>query len=365
LVEKTLNVPRTSSKRQLSNCPPASSAISLSFNGNNAITSGSSCTTYYFDVPSVGTDDLMVYVNSGSYIDIYLTRSEQYKGTNPSPDYNFESTGNQTFWIPNCIVAGTSKWYLNAKYSSTVNGTVSFALVTATPIPQATNEISGSLTESYRWNYGQFNPAGGDKGLQISFTISTTVDTFPEFYVQRGQCPTQSQKTSYTPYINTESPNQLIFFGIYGFDVFNTINYNISITSQPTQCETPQGMKVCSQYVNWQSTIWNATIVSQDESLIELILVLESPPASCTPTLTRFFCGDLFPKCDSNGFPELPCQSDCVDLEKDCGSILNGLNCSDTNYPPGVDTYCYLGSSSLLLPSIFLFLSLIIFSFLN
>jgi len=337
----------------------------LSFEGNNFITSGTGCSTYYFDVPSVGTDDLMIYVSNPNLnqFDIYIYRSEGYSGNNPTADYNFQGTGNQTFLIPNCLVSSISKWYINVGSAANVNGTMSFSLVTGTPIPQSSNEISGTLTLPNRWFYGQFNPTGASTGVQVSFSISTTLDTYTSFYVNLGTCPTQAQTTSYNPYLNTEAPNEPIYFAIFSGFFISPIDFNVSIITEPTQCKTPQGMKICSQYVDWQSTVWNSTIVSQQESLIEFVLLVEKPQGSCINVFTEFLCIELFPKCNSNGFPLLPCSSDCTTFEKNCESYLNGGNCSDVSYPTGVQTYCYLGSSSYLLPSVFLFLSLIIFSF--
>jgi len=356
------------SKKQPSQCPPTSQALALTFNGVNSITNGATCTTYYFDVPTFGTSDLKVTANTNAAesFDLYLTRAEKYTGTSPQYDYNFVAFNNQTFLIPNCVLTGTTRWYLNVDdFTANTVGTISFVLVTGTPLTQGSQMISGVLSNSYNWFYGQFNPANGQQGLQVSFSISTGGSGFTTLLVNLGSCPTQAESTTYAPYLNTVSANEPIYFGFYSDDVIQPIDFNISITTQPTQCKTPQGLNICAQYVNYASTVWNSTIVAQDESLIEFVLLFTSPPAACTPTLTHLLCISEFPKCDSNGFPLYPCLNDCTDFESKCSGVLNGGNCSTASYPSGVGTFCYLGSSSTILPSIFLLLSLAIFSFLN
>jgi len=195
--------------------------------------------------------------------------------------------------------------------------------------------------------------------LNATFNVTYPPNT-GTFYGNEGRCPTGSnEKISFSLDFSSSNPRSIVATGpnipMYfsfdpGYSSTTGDSFTATVTTAPIQCEDPQGLRTCKQYVHWPTSTYNAGDVEQAENVIVFVVALfgAANEASCLDTFVNILCASVFPKCDSNNFPIPPCAHDCEILAEDCKEtfsqpgVTGSANCSVAG---STDSYCYLSGA--------------------
>jgi hypothetical protein len=178
------------------------------------------------------------------------------------------------------------------------------------------SSVSGTLSDPYTPVFAQFNIAGDENALRVTFEVdySGVMQGFSFFYAQNGECPTQSSVAVSKPLsgfnyftMQTVQADQPIYVALVDEKANTTNSFTISVynvgpfllflsfipsflfffsfnltgfffyffffffpfNAEQIQCGAPEGMAFCNDYVNWQSTIFAQEEVETAEGGIQ------------------------------------------------------------------------------------------------
>jgi len=347
------NLPQENKKRSqlcTSNLAIKTSAPNIPVNGNvyRQELTAAGCYPVSFNIPSTFTSDILISGSStGFFFTFGIINNNAWTSTSFNDDVFFSSSSfNVSF--ANCQLIQDPLWFVVAQYSG--NGGDNFTIsVTSMPAAtiktdQSTTSIVGQVTPPAIYDLALLtipNPA-----VSNIITINST-STFPYLYLNRNTCPTSNINDyasqgviELSPFVTTQANQKIYFAAEYNSE----ISYDVALNIQPVQCGIIPSSDFAVCKVPYPTLLLSKAQVSNVESLIELILVLESSQlsAQCIPILTQVICGGIFSKCDPNNFPLPPCPTDCKALAANCPNF-NSTVCQGV---PAANTFCYLSTSS-------------------
>jgi len=373
------------------------SATSLNLDGesgNSGISSGdgSSCSMFYFTVPSGLSDDLTFsFSTDDSDFTIYemdltfdgdWTSADDYSQSFSFPTRYLVGSGTG-FTIPYCALR-TGKWWAVGSITGTPVTTMSISKVTATP--PLTGTMDGYAATDVSFDSGDLPfyyflqvPTTLEKSYLANMTVSTNSFYGITAWGSDYFCPTESYNLASTqdfsldglggPLLRTTSKESTLYFLVEIADVAVS-SWSLNLTYQPVTCKVPSGSNdPCD--LNYPTYPNDPNTISDTQSLLSFALLAAKEvgaPDSCVSATLALSCGTAFPKCDDNGYALYPCAQNCKALSSCKPSYGSGdltftppTTCPP--FPQSAQTFCYSSGNMVLASYTILVISVMFFLF--